>query len=384
MSNDIQFVEVDAEKIQNDLITDFESTSGDTLYPGDERSMFLSNETPVIVGLKNDINDTGRQNLLRYSRGTVLDAWGERVNTPRLDAQKAYTTLRFTLSATRTEDTLIAAGKRASPDGVLYFATNADLTIPAGQLTGDVRAGSTYTGAMYNGFAPGQIKNLTDPIPYVANVQNIDTSSDGADIEPDDDGTNTWSGYRERIRQAPCGYSTAGTENGYVYWAKTADANIQDVGILFPSPGHVQIVVLMIGGQMPTQATLEAVNNACNDRSRRPLTDFMTVSAPGTVNYDINLTYYISIDRKTEETSIRNAIEGYVNSQQNKIPGAVDQYKVWQQVKLGRAINPDNLRQLMLAAGAYRIDMASPIFTVVDADKVAYTGATTVNYGGLI
>jgi phage-related baseplate assembly protein len=215
-----------------------------------------------------------------------------------------------------------------------------------------------------------------DPIPYVASVQNVDKSDGGADIEPDDDGVNVWSGYRERIRQAPSGFSTAGPADGYAYWAKTADVNIQDIAVLFPSPGAVNIVVLMKDGELPTEAILEAVASACNDRKRRPLTDNVSVSAPVTVTYNINFTYYISNNNATDEAIIRNAIEN--------AGGAVDQYNAWQAGKLGQAINPDYLRGLILIAGASRIDLTSPVYTEVDIDKVASIGTVNVTYGGLI
>lgn len=374
--SDINFVTVDAQEINKELINDFEQTLGETLYPGDERRIFLEQEGQVIVGLKNNINDVARQNFLRYARGETLDAIGERLDTPRLQAQKSKVTLRFTLSAAQTFNVIIPQGTRATPDGQLYFATTQALVIPAGQTYGDILSESIEGGEKYNGFTAGQIKTIVDPIPYVASVQNIDTSSGGSDTEPDDDGVNVWSGYRERIRQAPNKISTAGHEDGYIYWAKTADVNIQDVKVTSPAPGQVKITVLMKNGELPTQQVLDAVLDACNHKKRRPLTDYVTVTAPETVIYDITLTYYISQENAANETAIRNAIEN---------PGGViDEYKTWQKSELGRAINPDYLRKLMLNAGAYRVDITAPTYTAVDEDKVASEGTVTITYGGLI
>lgn len=374
--SDINFVTVDAQEINRELVNDFEQALGQTFYPGDERRIFLEQEGQVIVGLKNSINDAARQNLLRYARGEVLDAIGERFDTPRLPAQKAKVTLRFTLSAAQTFAVTIPQGTRATPDGQMYFATTQILVIQAGQTYGDVLAESSDGGEKYNGFAAGQIKTLVDPISYVASVQNIDTSSGGSDIEPDDDGVNVWSGYRERIRQAPNKTSTAGHEDGYIYWAKTADVNIQDVAVTSPAAGQVKITVLMKDGQLPSQQVLDAVLAACSDKKRRPLTDQVIAAAPTTVNYDITLTYYISQENAANETNIRNAIE--------VTDGAIDQYKAWQSNKLGRAINPDYLKQLMLNAGAFRVDITAPVYTAVDPDKVAAIGTVTITYGGLI
>jgi phage-related baseplate assembly protein len=372
--SDIAFVKVDAQEINSELVNNFETALGETLYPGDERRIFLEQETQVIVGLKNDINETAKQNLLRYATGEILDAWGERVNTPRLEAQVAIVNCRITLSEAQSTDIIIEKGKRVTPDGVLFFGLKNTITIPAGQISMDTVYESTEAGEKYNGFTAGQIKTMVDPISYVANIINLDTSGGGSDIEPDDDGVNVWSGYRERIRQAPAKFSTAGHEDGYIALAKSADANILDAKPTSPSEGTVKINVLMKGGEMPTQTILDKVLAICSAKKSRPLTDHVIASAPTVLNYNINLTYYIAMERSASEVSIREAIEG----------GVIDEFNTWQSGKLGRSINPDYLRQLMLNAGAFRIELSSPSFTAVTDDKVAKVGTITVNYGGVI
>ncbi|HYE80884.1 MAG TPA: baseplate J/gp47 family protein [Clostridia bacterium] len=372
--SDIKFVEVDALAIQNDMISQFEVALGETLYPGDERRIFLLQHTPVIVGLKNDINETGKQNLLRYARGENLDALG--YNTPRLKAQNAIVTLKWTLSAAQIAPVTIAAGKRGSPDGVLFFANKVDCVVPAGQIEGTVIAEAVKTGPQYNGFVPGQINKIIDSTPYVISVTNIDESAGGADIEPDDDGVNVWSGYRERIRLSSDSYSTAGPEGGYIYWAKTADINIADVGILSPAPLEIVVVVLMKDGELPAQSVLDTVLAAVTPKNRRPMSDLVTAAAATVDTYNINLTYYISAERNAEEAVIRSLIEDD--------GGSIDQYIAWQHAKLKRAVNPDTLKNLMLVAGAFRVDITSPVYTAVAEGHVAKAGTINVVYGGLI
>jgi len=366
--SDINFVEVDAGKIEKEMIVDFEGALKTTLYPGDERRIFLQQETQVVVGLKNSINDAARQNLLRYARGTQLDALGERYDTPRLSAQKATVILQWTLSAAQPSPVTIAKGKRATPDGQLFFANKEDLIIPAGETSGTVLAEATVAGESHNGFAPGQIKTIVDPTPYVASVMNIDISSGGSEEETDDN-------YRERIRLAPTKVSTAGPEDAYIYWAKTASQDIVDVAVLSPDPGEIKIVVLMKDGEMPSQTVLDEVLAACSDKKRRPLTDMVTASAPTEVNYDLIVTYYISEDNASKEAEIRAAIEN---------PGGiVDQYIIWQKSKLGRAINPDEFRKLALVAGACRLEIIEPVYTELEEDEVAIADNVTITYGGL-
>lgn len=364
---EIKFIEIDAESIGNQMIKDFETALGETLYPGDERRIFLMQANPIIVGLKNEINDTAKQNLLSYARGENLDALGGPVE--RLPAQKAKVTLQWTLSAAQPGPITIPAGRRGSPDGVMYFANSVDLIIPAGQLSGTVIAEATLAGIAYNDFTPGQINKIVDPMPYVASVTNIDTSKGGSDVEDD-------VSYRERIWLSSDSYSTAGPEGAYIFWAKSADANIADVKPISPSPCVVDIVVLMKDGELPSQAVLDAVVAAVTPKNRRPMSDNVSAVAPTEDTYNIDLTYYISNERKTEEAAIRSLIED--------AGGAVDQYKAWQHAELGRDVNPDELRRYMLMAGAFRINITSPVFTAVVDDNVAKCGTVNVVYGGLI
>jgi phage-related baseplate assembly protein len=369
--SDISFIDINSETIFNEMVSDFESVLGETLYPGDERRIFLQQLLPVLVGTKSNINESAKLNLLRYATGTYLDAIGERTDTVRLAAQKAKATIRFTLSAAQGTNITIPLGTRVTPDGKLYFATILALTIVAGQTTGDVVVESTVGGQIYNGFNSGQIKTLVDPVAFVASVSNTDASSGGADIEADDDDINVWSGYRERIRES-FNKVSAGSEAGYIYWAKTASADIVDVSVESPSAGNVQIVVLMKNGGIPTQTVLDYVLSVCTDSKRKALTDQITVATPVAVPYNIAFTYYISSSMSAE-----------INSIQTAITKAVDEYKVWQCAKLGQAINPDKLRQLVLNAGASKITITAPVEIAVSSSQVASLGTYIPTYGGL-
>ena len=134
--------------------------------------------------------------------------------------------------------------------------------------------------------------------------------------------------------------------------------------------------MLMKDGEPPIQTVLDKVLEVCSNKKVRPLTDLVTTAAPAQETYNIIFTYYISQDNAAQEAQIKEAIEG-----QN---GAVDQYKAWQNSKLGRSINPDYLRQLVLNAGANRIDITEPVHTEVDDESVASIGEVNITYGGLI
>lgn len=367
--NPINFVNADAQSIQNEMINDFQDVTGIILYPGDPRRIYFLQMVPILLALKNDINYSANQNLLPFAERDILDALGDRINTPRLEAQPAKVTMRFTLSAIQIDPVTIPLGTRVTPDGILYFATTNDLVITAGDTTGDIIAESIEGGEKYNGFVPGQIKLIVDPVPFVSSVENIDTSSGGSNRETDD-------AYRERQRIAPSAFSVAGPTNAYKFWAKSADVNIVDVAATSPSDGTVNIYPLLKDGGIPDQTILDKVLVEVNPDDRRPLTDKVSVLAPTAITYDINVTYYISKERTAEEATIRAAIE---NS-----GGAIDQYEAWQKAKLERAITPDELQYKMFQSGAYRVVVTTPVYTEINPNEVAIRNLKTVTFGGLI
>jgi phage-related baseplate assembly protein len=366
----VQFVDADAQRIENELIDAYYQKTGQVLYPGDPRRIFFLQLLPVLVSLKNDISFTGNQNLLPFAIDTVLDGLGSRIGVPRLVAQPAHTTMRFTLSAIQLAALTIPKGTRVTPDGVLYFATKTDLTIAAGGTTGDVLVESTEGGAKYNGLVAGQISIIVDPVPFVASAANLDTSSGGSDQEDDE-------AYRERQRLAPDSFSVAGPEGAYIFFAKSADVNIADVKAISPAACEVNIYVLMKYGGIPDAAMLAKVLTEVNADNRRPLTDLVQTLAPTVIDYNIGLTYYIATERSAEASSIRAAIEDP--------GGAVDQYVSWQHAKLGRTISPDTLLSLLYASGVFRVVITTPTYAVINPNEVAkLLGAKSVVYGGLI
>lgn len=365
----IKFVDADAQRIENELIDAYYQDTGKVLYPGDPRRIFLLQLLPVIVALKNDINFTANQNLLPFAIDGVLDGLGDRIGVPRLEAQPARATMRFTLSAIQLNAVTIPMGTRVTPDGVLYYATIADITINPGSTTGDVIAESTEGGMIYNGFVAGQINIIVDPVPFVTSASNLGTSLGGSDMETDE-------AYRERQRLGPDSFSVAGPSGAYIFFAKSADVNIADVAVTSPDACKVNVYVLMSNGGLPDSAMLAKVLAEVNADNRRPLTDLVTALAPTVVNYNITLTYYIANERSAEVAAIRAAIES--------TGGAIDQFVSWQHGKIGRTISPDTLLSRLYAAGAFRVVITAPTYATIADSEVAKLSVKTVTYGGLI
>ncbi|MBO8136810.1 MAG: baseplate J/gp47 family protein [Desulfotomaculum sp.] len=359
----ITFAEKSAQQIEADILNRYEELTGKRLAVADPRRKLIQAIVYIITVQRNLIDFSAKQNLLGYSSGDYLDHVGALTNTARLQPTYAKTTVRFHLSVSQQQT--IPAGTRVTAGDGVFFATTQDVTVDAGQTYVDVEVQCTEAGTVGNGYLPGEINQLVDPIQWVESVENITESEGGADLEDDD-------AYAERIQQAPESFSVAGPEGAYEYWARTANQSIIDVSVRSPSAGTVEIRPLLEGGEIPGQDILDAVLEACNDRKVRPLTDQVQVLAPEQVSYDITLTYWIS----TENSSTAATIQQQVNQ-------AVEDYKLWQKSKLGRDIDPSELVYRVKNAGAKRVEVTSPVYTQVETYQVATEGNVTVTYGGL-
>lgn len=371
---DIEFTNISAADIVERLVTGVENQLGEPLYPGDERRLFLEALAPVLVGFISEANDACKQRLLRYARNEVIDALGERMQVDRLQATPAKTVLRFSLAEARTRSTFIPQGTRATADGNAHFATTAAATIAAGETHVDVSAECTEGGAAWNGYGIGAIATLTDLIPYIAGVTNLDVTHGGDDGEPQDSGGEGDERYRERVRLAPAKLSTAGPQESYIYHALAAAPLITDVKALNDhAAGTVELIIMTEDGD-PSEDVINAVKAACNDTTVRPLNDLLTVTGPERISYDVEIKYYTTAEN--EQATVA-AVEGE--------GGALDQYNAWQQLKIGRDINPDKLRAFCLAptegTGALRMDIIKPAFTQLTERQLAkFSGTLNVSH----
>jgi phage-related baseplate assembly protein len=369
---DIHFANKDASEIKRDIITGFESAYFEatherlTLYPGDPRQLFLSTIAAVIALQRNLIDWTGKQNMLAFAHGGELEHLGLWMGVRRLPAQRSRTTVRFTLSAPQPAATIIPAGTRVTPGGAdVYFATSANLEIPPGELTGDILALCAETGSLANGYLPGQINRLVDPLPWVQGVANSSVSAGGADIEGDEN-------LRERIQLAPESFSVAGPAGAYEFWARSASQLIVDVGVDSPSPCVVRVYPLLEGGELPTQEMLDLVYAVLSADDIRPTSDFVQVLTPDPVTYDINLTWHLDRRNVTSAAAIANAVNGAISS-----------WILWQKSELGRDINPSELIKRIVEAGAKRVSVTSPAFQALEFNQVAVQSTANINYGGV-
>ena len=123
---------------------------------------------------------------------------------------------------------------------------------------------------------------------------------------------------------------------------------------------------------IPSNELLEQINSVLSATNIRPFTDKVLVKKPESIEYDIIIKYWINSSDKNRTTLIQSEVEK-----------AIDEYKQWQRSVMGRDINPDEIIQRLKNAGAKRLEISSPVFTVIGETQVARERNINCQYAGL-
>lgn len=368
---DVSFIDdKQLEQVQEEMIRDYQNRYAEikgkeiVLDRSDTISLILYAMSVQVFQTMLYVDKTGKQDLLKYSYGPFLDNLAANKGITREQAKPARAMVRFTLSGIRPDIVEIPVGTRVT-NGDVYFQTEAYAAIQTGQTQVDVPCTCMSQGTQGNDLGVGEIDVLVDPVPYVAKVSNTEPTTGGTDIEDDDT-------LKDRIYIAPSKYSVAGPEDSYRYWARTYNANITDVMIFSDNPVDVTIEFIMKDGELPSESMVRGLQTYLANEQIRPLTDKVTVKAPDTVDYKINVKYFVNKSDLKKVDTIKAAVEK-----------AVSDYVIWQRSKIGRDINPSQLIQMIVTAGAKRVEVTSPVFQVIGKENVAKLSNKVVTYGGL-
>lgn len=431
----INLTPIDAEAIHDKIFEKLTEVTGPLPY-GDERNMFGQGLTAVFTTYAALVNDCAKQVMLQYARGEVLDALGARLGVTRLSGTPAHCTVRFNVQTTMDQDIEIPKYTKVTSDSVHYFAIPETIILKAGTYYVESIAYCTVDGEEGNNITAGSLSQLVDKVPYISSVTNLEDTTGGDDGEPYTTvGDNK---FRERIRVAPNKLSCAGPRGAYQYWGLTSTNSIRDLqcvseheimrtnypvisGRLFIGgshldpdtlvvfdqdgkistdytkdytndlltvtlgdsikgqsslyieiyrtlEGYVKIVPLMEEGKVLDAEVKKEILSVLDDETIRPMTDYVEVEAPHEVPFDIELSYTVTPSTEKELTE-KIESDG----------GAIDKYVDWQTSKLGRDINPDTLRQLIISSvwtdgavnGALNVDIVSPKLQELDNTEVA-------------
>lgn len=362
---EINFFEKDIEAIESDMLFIIEEKTGLTFENADPRKKWVQSLAMIVFLERNKSDYSYKQNFLAYAEDEYLDHRGIDTNTERLEAKPAFTIIEFILEENRVSTLVIEANTLFLVGTDTFFKTLKTIIVPVGQDRIQVEVFCTEPGDKGNGYLPGEISNLVNPLPWVKEVKNILISSGGVEVEEDD-------AFAERIRISPESFSVAGPEEGYKYWTKSASQEIEDVSVYTDSDAVVNIRVLLKDGELPSQQLLDQIEKMFKEKPIKPLTDKLIIEAPDIIKYDAEVEYWIL----EKNIPVLNAI-------QDSIKVAFEDYIQWQKLKMGRDVDLTELITRLKNAGASRVAIKSELFIPVGKDQVANENEVLLEFVGV-
>ena len=92
---EVKVVDDDAATVLAETIAQYEADSGKTLQPAHIDRLLINTFAYRETLARQQVNEAYRQQHPRFATGLMLDICGDDINTPRLGASVALTTIRF-------------------------------------------------------------------------------------------------------------------------------------------------------------------------------------------------------------------------------------------------------------------------------------------------
>ncbi|MCB5423956.1 baseplate J/gp47 family protein [Altererythrobacter sp. CC-YST694] len=176
---------------------------------------------------------------------------------------------------------------------------------------------------------------------------------------------------RFRITLAPEGYSVAGPEGAYLYYALTADSQVASVTARSPAPAEVEIYVLSRAAEGTASPELIAtVAAALSDKTVRPIGDRVTVQSATIVPYAIEarITSFAGPDASIVMANAQARIEQFVADNR----------------KIGRDITRAAINSALFVGGAQNVSILSPAEDIVlDDTQAAICTGIAISHAGI-
>lgn len=368
--SELNFIDVNPESILSEMIRDYEDAyfqltgTKVQLAKSDTEMAHIAATAYRFSIFAMLVDRAAKNNLIDYANDIFLDAIGNRIGEQREEAMPSKTILEFKFTDARNEVFSIPKGTIVKSKSY-FFKTDSYAEIKAGELSCLVNGSCLEVGKASNGIAVGNIDTIVTEFPVAIRVSNITTTQGGSEIQSNED-------YRQSIKNAPNTFSVAGPALAYEALAKKFSDEILDVRAFSPADGVVDIRFILKDGEIPNQAMIDELMLFLSDKTRRPLTDKVVVSAPTQVNYSIDCTYYISSSDSDKIDAIKMEAER-----------ALGDYILWQKSKIKRAVDKTELIKLLKQSGVKRCVVTAPEYIELLESEVASDGEVNFIFGGL-
>lgn len=177
--------------------------------------------------------------------------------------------------------------------------------------------------------------------------------------------------FRFRITLAPEGYSVAGPEGAYLYFALTADSEVASASARSPAPAEVEVYVLSRAPEGTASPELLAiVAAALSDRTVRPIGDRVTVHSAEIVEYEIaaSITTYAGPDASIVMANAQARIEQFVADNR----------------RIGRDITRAAINSALFVGGSQNVAITSPAADIeLDDTQAAICTGIMLTHAGI-
>ncbi len=360
------------ETLQEEMVADYqdryEEITGreQLLYPGNPRRLILNVIAGEIYQAYEYMSYVFRQNFIKYMEEDVLKNWGATLGFTGSNLKPATCTLEFSINDVLDFDVHIPAGTNVTAGDDIYFVSDESCVIKAGMLSVQVTATCTKEGSAGNGYMPGQLNVMAEPVLNVSSVKNIDISAGGSD-------DYTLEERRELIYMFPSTYSVAGPEDAYIFFTKNFSEDIISVNVITDDETATVIIYIMLSeGRVPDEDYCKKVLGYLKKLKRFPDTDKIIVKPPEVLLYELSAKYYISSENKDTESIIMKSVEEASHA------FVSENYE-----RIGHDINPDVFIEYARVAGAKRLEIKSPVYTKTSQEQIAICSDIEIEYGGL-
>lgn len=331
--------------IVKSLLPDYKPAEGDNVM------LVLRAFSYRELQLRAFFNSLAKAFFLSTASGSDLDNLAESLyGLYRLPGAKPYADMEFSLTTALSYDVLIPKGFELVDETGSHFAKLLeDVVIKAGEVS--VVGVIELQEEIVSSSVKTEIQ--VTPLPYVQ-VKQLTSFINGSDPESDED-------FKNRIRLSFANKSTAGSALTYKSFALKADERIEDVKVLSPSAGVVDVVYYSSEADEIMQ---ERIENTLNADDVRPLTDLVRVKKANEIIFDV-----------TGEITIKSGVDAssvYVNAINNL---KTLMFKIGEDVSIAKLIN------LLMVDGVIDVSLTTPTANItIDDYSVAILNSVNISY----
>lgn len=282
--------------------------------------------------------------------GKYLDFIAQFFDVFRLTGEKPTASATFTINTVLGYDYVLEAGAELLNNDGSKSVLISIITIPSGSI----EASGIIELQIETAQSSAVVSSIMIPRPYLKSVVQTTTFSGGSDTETDKE-------MRDRIKLSFEEVTTAGSVSSYRAYALKADERIDDVAVLSPIPGVVDVVLHSLSSV--DAAMISRAYTALSADTARPLCDTVQVRAATVTNYTV--TAVLTLDPLSDPASTLEAARVRLNERV-------------QSVLIGKSITASSIIAALSVDGVDDVTLIAPVSTVsVLSDGIAI--CTTIN-----